>query len=83
MPDPAKHISSGFDAALYSLTNDVLMMSSLADRMFQTAFDALLNRDSELCDHVVADDEEIDVLEKQVDQDGVGLLLRFTPLHPT
>jgi phosphate transport system protein len=80
MPDPAKHISSGFDAALYGLRNDVLMMASLADRIFQTAFEALVIRDSELCDHVIAEDEEIDVLEKQVDQDGVSLLLRFHPV---
>jgi phosphate transport system protein len=80
MPERAKHISSSFDAALYSLKNDVLMMSSLADRIFQTAFEALLKRDSDLCDHVIAEDEEIDILEKQVDQDGVSLLLRFHPV---
>ena len=80
MPDLAKHISSGFDAALYGLRNDVLMMSGLTDRIFQTAFEALLNRDSELCDQVISEDDEIDVLEKQVDQDGVGLLLRFHPV---
>jgi phosphate uptake regulator len=66
MPERAKHISTSFDAALYGLKNDVLMMSSLTDRIFQTAFEALLNRNSELCDHVVAEDEEIDILEKQV-----------------
>jgi phosphate transport system protein len=80
MPDRTKHISSSFDAALYGLKNDILMMSSLTDRIFQTAFEALLNRDSELCDHVVAEDEEIDILEKQVDQEGVNLLLRFHPV---
>ena len=80
MPERAKHISASFDAALYGLRNDVLMMSSLTDRIFQTAFEALLNRNSELCDHVVAEDEEIDVLEKQVDQNGVSLLLRFHPV---
>ena len=56
------------------------MMSSLTDRIFQTAFEALLKRDSELCNHVVAEDEEIDILEKQVDQDAVSLLLRFHPV---
>ena len=76
----AKHIRSSFDAALYDLKNDVLMMSSLTDRIFQTAFEALLKRDSELCDHVVAEDEEIDILERQVDQDGVNLLIRFHPV---
>jgi hypothetical protein len=46
----AKHIGTSFDAALYGLKNDVLMMSSLTDRIFQIAFEALLNRNSELCD---------------------------------
>ena len=80
MIERAKHISSSFDYALYGLRNDVLMMSSLTDRIFQTAFEALLKRDIELCDHVIAEDEEIDILEKQVDQDGVGLLIRFHPV---
>jgi phosphate transport system protein len=56
------------------------MMLSLTDRIFQNAFEALLRRDSELCDHVVAEDEEIDILEKQVDEDGVKLLIRFHPV---
>ena len=80
MPERAKHISSAFDAALYDLRNSVLMMSSLTDRIFQTAFEALLKRDSDLCDYVIADDEEIDILEKQVDQDAVTLLIRFDPV---
>jgi phosphate transport system protein len=80
MIERAKHISSSFDAALYGLKNDVLMMSSLTDRIFQTAFEALLKRDTELCGHVIAEDEEIDNLEKQVDQDGVNLLIRFHPV---
>jgi len=80
MPDQAKHISSSFDAALGSLRNDVLMMSSIADRMFQTAFGALLSRNCPLCDQVMAEDEEVDTLEKQVDQEGVSLLIRFHPV---
>ena len=80
MAERSKHISSSFDAALYVLKNDVLMMSSLTDRNFQTAIEALLNRDSELCNRVIAYDEEVDILEKQVDQDGVNLLLRFHPV---
>jgi phosphate transport system protein len=80
MAERSGHIISSFDAALYGLKNDVLMMSSLTDRIFQTAFEALLKRDSELCDHVVAEDEEIDTLEKQVDQEGVNLPIRFHPV---
>jgi phosphate transport system protein len=80
MVERAKHIISSFDCALYGLRNDVLMMSSLTDRMLHTAFEALLKRDRDLCDLVVAEDEEIDILEKRVDQEGVGLLLRFQPV---
>ena len=46
---PVGPIISSFDAALEVLENDVLMMSSLTDQNFQTAIEALLNRDSELC----------------------------------
>lgn len=75
-----KHIHRSFDFALYGLKNDVLMLSSLTDRIFQSAIDGLFNRDSELCDYVVAEDEEVDILEKQVDRDGVNLLIRFQPV---
>src|ERR1700730_8352269 len=80
MPHLAKHISSSFDIALYALKNDVLMMSSLTDRLFQSALEGLFNRNSELCDHVVAEDDEVDILEKQVDQDGLSVLIRFQPV---
>jgi len=80
MAERAKHIISSFDAALYGLKNDVLMMSSLTDGIFQTAIKALFDRDSQLCDHVVAEDEDVDILEKQVDRDGVNLLIRFRPV---
>ena len=40
----------------------------------------MLQRDDELCATAIADDEEIDQLEKQVDKDGVDLLLRFQPV---
>jgi len=55
-------------------------MSSLRDRMLQTAFEGLLNRSSDLCDQVIGEDEEIDTLEKQIDEEGVALLIRFHPV---
>jgi phosphate transport system protein len=80
MAEVSKHIISSFDYALYGLKNDILMMSSLTDRIFQTAVEGLLNRDSDLCNQVVEDDDEIDTLEKRVDLDGINLLLRFQPV---
>jgi len=40
----------------------------------------LFNRDDNLCVTAIADDEEIDQLEMQVDKDGVAILLRFQPV---
>ena len=40
----------------------------------------LFNRDDNICATAIADDEEIDQLEKQIDKDGVDILLRFQPV---
>src|SRR5947207_9434964 len=75
-----KHILGTFDDALASLRNNVLMMSSVTERSLDHAITGLLQRDDELCAIAIADDEEIDQLEKQVDKDGIDLLLRFQPV---
>ena len=76
----SNHILGTFDEALSSLRNNVLLMSSLTERSLDRAVAGLLQRDDELCVVAIADDEEIDQLEKQVDKDGVDLLLRFQPV---
>ena len=75
-----KHILGTFDEALASLRNNVLMMSSLTERTFDRAISGLIDRDDNLCNTAIADDEEIDQLEKQIDKDGIDLLLRFQPV---
>lgn len=75
-----KHILGTFDEALASLRNNVLMMSSLTERTFDRAIRGLIDRDDNLCNTAIADDEEIDQLEKQIDKDGIELLLRFQPV---
>jgi phosphate transport system protein len=76
----AKHILGTFDEALASLRNNVLMMSSLTERSLDRAMHGLLQRDDDMCAHAIADDEEIDQLEKQIDKDGVEILLRYQPV---
>ena len=77
---PPKHILGTFDEALSSLRNNVLMMAGLAERTLDRAVKGLLQRDDNLCTTAIADDEEIDQLEKQIDKDGVDILLRFQPV---
>src|ERR1700680_1712557 len=76
----SKHILGTFDEALASLRNNVLMMAGLAERSLDRAVKGLFQRDDDLCANAIADDEEIDQLEKQIDKDGVDILLRFHPV---
>jgi phosphate transport system protein len=75
-----RHILGTFDEALASLRNNVLMMAGLTERSLDRAYKGLMQRDDDLCANAIADDEEIDQLEKQIDKDGVELLLRFQPV---
>ncbi len=74
------HIYGPFDTALENLRNNVLMMASLTERSTFNALRGLLERDSALCNQVIADDQEIDALEVEVDHDGVNILTRFHPV---
>jgi phosphate transport system protein len=75
-----KHILGTFDEALASLRNNVLMMAGLTERSLERAIKGLFERNDTLCLSAIADDEEIDQLEKQMDKDGVDILLRFQPV---
>ena len=77
---PPKHILGTFDEALASLRDNVLMMAGLAERSLDRAIKGLLKRDDNLCANAIADDEEIDQLEKQIDKDGIDVLLRYQPV---
>src|SRR6476661_7611174 len=47
---------------------------------FEHALKGLMERDDKIAALAIADDEEIDQLEKQIDKDGIDLLLRFQPV---
>jgi len=56
------------------------MMSSLTERLLNYAMEGLLRRDNDLCNLAIADDEEVDSLEKEIDREGIDLLIRFHPV---
>jgi len=76
----ARHILGTFDESLATLRNNVLMMAGLTERSLERAMKGLIDRNDDLCANAIADDEEIDQLEKQIDKDGVDILLRFQPV---
>jgi phosphate transport system protein len=81
MPEStSRHILSEFDAALDSLRDNLLLMTSLTQRNLDHARSGLLLGDEDHCNTAIADDEEIDLLETQIDSEGMRLLMRFQPL---
>ena len=75
-----KHILGTFDEALSDLRNDLLTMAGLTERSLYRAINGLLQRDDTLCTKAIADDEEVDQLEKQIDKAGLEILLRYQPV---
>ena len=75
-----KHILSNFDRALSQLRSDVSHMAALAQESFDNAGRALFLRDEDRCNGVIADDEEVDEMEKQLDAEGIQILTKFQPL---
>lgn len=74
------HILTNFNDALDALRGDVMMMKDLTERNLVNAVRGFFERDSARCKVAIADDSEIDLLEMQVDRDGIELLTRFTPV---
>jgi phosphate transport system protein len=75
-----KHFLPGFDQALESVKADVLLMANLVSRNFGNARSGFAKRDEDFCAAVIADDEEVDLLEKQVHRAGTDVLMRFQPM---
>jgi phosphate transport system protein len=75
-----EHILSSFDQALERLREGVITMSSHARKNLANAMRGLLERDSDLCNQTIADDQDVNQLEKSVDKLGLDILFRFHPL---
>lgn len=75
-----RHLLPGFDAALQDLQTNILLMGALTRRNLSNAKLGFLTRDDDHCAAVIADDEEVDILEKQVDKEGTAILLKFQPM---
>lgn len=75
-----KHSLPGFDRSLEELRGDIFLMAALVRRSVKNARTGFVHRDEDDCSAVIADDEEVDLLEKQVDRGGTNILIRFQPL---
>jgi phosphate transport system protein len=74
------HILHAFEESLETLKQDVRTMASLAQQMVGDAVRGLLERNNDLCNRVIAEDDSVDRLEIQVDRDGVEVIIKFGPV---
>jgi phosphate transport system protein len=74
------HILRDFDQAISALRGEVLSMAAKARHNLERAVRALLERNVELANAVIADDDEVDDAERKIDQLGMEILVRFHPV---
>ncbi|MBK1883723.1 phosphate signaling complex protein PhoU [Luteolibacter pohnpeiensis] len=74
------HILRDFDHAISTLRGQVMSMAAITRNNLERAVRSLLERNPELANAVIADDSEVDDLERRIDQLGMEILVRFHPL---
>jgi phosphate transport system protein len=80
MPDETKHILGSLQHAIGELKSDIRRMGQLAVANLENASNGLLERNIDACNKAIADDEDVDALEKRIDREGVELIMKFSPM---
>jgi phosphate transport system protein len=77
MPD---HTSTAFDEDLRELASRLAEMGGLAERLAADAVDALVKRDTDLAQRVIATDVQIDALLREIEEKAVLTIARRQPM---
>ena len=80
MAPPHDHIVKSFDNELQRLYGEIGRMGEIAIAQLDAAIDVLQRRDSRAAERVVANDEAIDALEREVSHDVLRLLALRQPM---
>lgn len=75
-----EHIVKSFDEDLKKLDNTIAEMGGLAEVQLADAIEALVRRDTELADSVIASDKKIDALEAEMDNHATMTLALRQPM---
>lgn len=75
-----KHIVSAFDDDLRKLDNFIAEMGGLAEAQLADAIEALIKRDVEKAEKVIARDRLIDDLEKELDEFAISVIALRQPM---
>jgi phosphate transport system protein len=74
------HIVKSYDEELEQLNNTIIEMGGLTEAQIEGAVQALTNRDPQLANRVIADDDRVDELNYKVDTQAMRLLALRQPM---
>jgi phosphate transport system protein len=76
----ADHTIRAFDADLHQLASKIAEMGHLDDRQIGDAIQALIKRDTTLAEHVIATDDQVDELQRQIEEKAAATIARRQPM---
>ncbi len=79
MPENA-HILGDYETALKQAKKSVLTMASIASENLSNSVRGLLDRNEDLCNDAIAEDEEVNAFERSIDKEGMEILMRYNPV---
>jgi phosphate transport system protein len=80
MEQQHEHIVRSYEEELTHLNNKIARMGGLVEKVLGQSFEALERRDPELAVATIKEDEEIDALERQIEEQAVIMIAKRQPL---
>lgn len=76
----ADHTVRSYDEELIALGRAISEMGGIAETMFSSAVDALVRSDTQLAQRVVATDQRLDVLEREIEEKAILTIAKRQPM---
>ncbi|MEM8643467.1 MAG: phosphate signaling complex protein PhoU [Pseudomonadota bacterium] len=80
MEQQNEHIVRSYEEELTLLNNKIAKMGGLAEKVLGQSFDALDRRDPDLAANTIGEDEEIDQLQREIEEQAVVMIARRQPM---
>ena len=78
--DDIPHTLTEFEDGLRNMKQSVLLMASTASENLKNAVEGLIQRDLDRCNQAIADDDMVNNFERNIDEEGMEILMRFNPV---
>lgn len=74
------HTTRAFDTDLQELTRKIVDMGRLDDEQIAAATEALMKRDTALASRVIAADDRVDALQRDIEEKAIAIIARRQPM---